>query len=220
MVRASLIAVAPMNFFNLMFAALFLLYAVRDLHIAADVVGLVVGVAASAACSARWSPSGSRRGSGSAGLTRRLPASAAPLVLWPLAQGPMTLVIVTVFVAEFVSGFGVLMLDVSIGAIFAAVIPGTLRSCGPRVQAVDSAPGRSARCSAGCSGRVIGLRPTLLIAALGGLLGFSCCCPRRCLGTGCPRRARAGVRSAAGLAGRLRRRTDGRPGSSSTRSPG
>ncbi len=32
------------------------------------------------------------------------------------------------FAAEFASGFGVMMLDISIGAIFAAVIPDTLRS--------------------------------------------------------------------------------------------
>jgi len=32
------------------------------------------------------------------------------------------------FAAEFGSGFGVMVLDISIGAIFAAVIPDTLRS--------------------------------------------------------------------------------------------
>jgi MFS family permease len=46
LVRASLIAVATINFFNLMFAALYLLYAVRVLHIKAGVVGVLIGVAA------------------------------------------------------------------------------------------------------------------------------------------------------------------------------
>ena len=45
-VRASLMAVAVVNFFNLMFNALYLLYAVRVLHIRAGVVGLLLGVAA------------------------------------------------------------------------------------------------------------------------------------------------------------------------------
>ena len=34
----------------------------------------------------------------------------------------------TPFAAEFGSGFGLMLLDISIGAIFAAVIPDTLRS--------------------------------------------------------------------------------------------
>ncbi len=43
------------NFFNLMFNALYLLYAVRVLHIRPGVVGVLLGVAARwAACSARW----------------------------------------------------------------------------------------------------------------------------------------------------------------------
>ena len=46
LVRASLMAVATINFFNLMFAALYLLYAVRVLHIKAGVVGVLIGVAA------------------------------------------------------------------------------------------------------------------------------------------------------------------------------
>ena len=80
----------------------------------------------------------------------------APLVLWPLAHGGRWLVLGMLFGAEFGSGFGVMMLDISIGAIFAAVIPDTLRA---RVtgafQAVNYGVrplgGRcSARCSAGC----------------------------------------------------------------------
>ena len=95
------------------------------------------------------------------------------------------------FAAEFVSGFGVMVLDISIGAIFAAVIPDTLRS---RVTGAFQAVN-------------YGTRP--LGALLGGLLGHgdraaarrcgsrpsaawpgsSCCCPRRCRGTGCLPRA-------------------------------
>ena len=45
-VRASLIGVATINFFNLMFAALFMLYAVRVLHVRPGVLGLVLGAGA------------------------------------------------------------------------------------------------------------------------------------------------------------------------------
>ena len=53
---------------------------------------------------------------------------AAPLVLWPLARGTMPLVLAMLFAAEFVSGFGLMVLDITIGVIFAAIIPDPLRS--------------------------------------------------------------------------------------------
>ena len=46
LVRASLISAATINFFNLMFGALYLLYAVRVLHIKAGLVGVLIGAAA------------------------------------------------------------------------------------------------------------------------------------------------------------------------------
>ena len=129
LVRASLIAVATINFFNLMFAALYLLYAVRVLHITAGVVGVLLGAAAVGALLGALVTKriAARIGVGWA-YTAGCLLFTAPLVLWPLAHGSMSLVLVMLFVAEFVSGFGVMMLDISIGAIFAAVIPDTLRS--------------------------------------------------------------------------------------------
>ncbi len=44
-VRTSLIVVAVINFFNLMFGALYLLYAVRVLHVRPGVLGLLLGAA-------------------------------------------------------------------------------------------------------------------------------------------------------------------------------
>ena len=93
-------------------------------------------------------------------------------MLWPLAHGRMSLVLVTLFVAEFVSGFGVMVLDISIGAILAAVIPDRLRS---RVtgafQAVNYGTRPLGALLGGLLGSVIGLRPALWIAALGGITG-------------------------------------------------
>jgi hypothetical protein len=37
-------------------------------------------------------------------------------------------VLLMLFAAEFASGFGVMVLDIAIGAIFAAIIPDTMRS--------------------------------------------------------------------------------------------
>jgi hypothetical protein len=152
-VRASLIAVATVNFFNLMFNALYLLFAVRVLHIRPGVAGVLLGAAAvggvvGALVTKRVA---ARIGAGWAYSAGCL-LFTAPLVLWPLARGHLALVLVMLFVAEFGSGFGVMMLDISIGAIFAAVIPDTLRSrVAGAFQGVNYGTRPAGRCSAGCS---------------------------------------------------------------------
>jgi MFS family permease len=91
--------------------------------------------------------------------------------MWPLARGEAALGML--FAAEVVTGFGVMMLDISIGAIFAAVIPDALRS---RVtgafQAVNYGTRPLGALLGGLLGTVIGLRPALWIATLGGITGF------------------------------------------------
>ncbi len=174
LVRASLIAVATINFFNLMFAALYLLYAVRVLHIKAGVVGVLIGAAAVGALlgSVVTKRIAARIGVGWA-YTAGCLLYTAPLVLWPLAHGSHRLVLAMLFAAEFGSGFGVMVLDISIGAIFAAVIPDTLRS---RVtgafQAVNYGTRPLGALLGGLLGSAIGLRPALWVATLGGMAGF------------------------------------------------
>ena len=173
-VRASLIAVATINFFNLMFSALYLLYAVRLLHIGAGQIGVVLGAAAI----------GSVIG---AAVTRRLADRigvgwayaagcalfTAPLLLVPLAGGPRLLVLATLFTAEFISGFGVMVLDISIGSIFAAVIPNELRSrVSGAFQAVNYGTRPLGALLGGLLATLIGLRPALWIATGGGVIGF------------------------------------------------
>ncbi len=223
LVRASLIAVATINFFNLMFAALYLLYAVRVLHITAGLVGVLIGAAAVGALlgSVVTKRIAARIGVGWA-YTAGCLLFTAPLLLWPLAHGGHWMVLAMLFAAEFGSGFGVMVLDISIGAIFAAVIPDTLRS---RVtgafQAVNYGTRPLGALLGGLLGSAIGLRPALWVATLGGLAGFALLLP-----TPLPRyrlpavAASRGGRSGAGLTGGRRRRRGGRPGSSSTRSPG
>ena len=179
LVRASLIAVATINFFNLMFAALYLLYAVRVLHIKAGVVGVLIGAAAVGALlgSVVTKRIAARIGVGWA-YTAGCLLFTAPLVLWPLAHGSHWLVLAMLFAAEFGSGFGVMVLDISIGAIFAAVIPDTLRS---RVtgafQAVNYGTRPLGALLGGLLGSVIGLRPALWVATLGGMAGFALLLP-------------------------------------------
>ena len=173
-VRASLLAVATINFFNLMFFALFILYATRALHVRAGVLGLVLGAAAVG-------------GVLGAALTGRLAAAigvgraflagcvlfTAPLLLVPLARGPLPVVLALLFLAEFGSGFGVMVMDISIGSIFAAVIPDELRSrVSGAFQAVNYGTRPVGGLVGGALGTLIGLRPTLWIATAGGLAGF------------------------------------------------
>jgi MFS family permease len=76
------------------------------------------------------------------------------------------------FLAEFGSGTGVMILDISIGSIFAAVIPGDLRA---RVtgafQAVNYGTRPLGALAAGGLATLTGLRPTLWLAADGATLG-------------------------------------------------
>jgi len=173
-VRASLVAVAVINFFNLMFSALYLLYVVRELHVSAGLIGAVLGAAAiggvlGAAVTKRLAD---RIGVGWA-YAAGCALFTTPLLLVPLAGGPKPLILATLFVSEFVSGFGVMVLDISVGSIFAAVIPDEVRS---RVTGAFMAVNYGTRpvgaLLGGLLGQQLGLRPALWIAAGGGIIGF------------------------------------------------
>ncbi|HEX3491271.1 MAG TPA: MFS transporter [Streptosporangiaceae bacterium] len=173
-VRASLVSVATINFFNFMFFALFVLYATRDLHVRAGLLGLVLGAGAVGGVvgSAVTKAIASSIGVGWAYVAGCV-LFTAPLLLVPLAGGPKPLVLAMLFLAEFGSGFGVMLLDISIGSIFAAVIPDELRA---RVQGAFQAVNYGTRplgaLAGGVLGTLLGLRPALWIATAGGVAGF------------------------------------------------
>ena len=172
--RASLAAVAIINLFNLMFSALFLLFAVRQLHISAGLIGVVLGAAAvggvlGAALTKRIA---GRIGIGWA-YTLGCALFTAPVVLVPLAGGPKPLILAMLFTADFVSGFGVMVLDISVGSIFAAVIPDDVRSrVSGAFQAVNYGTRPVGALLGGALGTLIGIRPALWVAAFGGIVGF------------------------------------------------
>jgi MFS family permease len=90
----------------------------------------------------------------------------------PLASGPRWVVVLMLFLAEFWSGVGVMMLDISAGTIFAALIPDRLRS---RVSGAYSFVNYGVRplgsLAGGVLGSTIGLQPALWIGAIGALTG-------------------------------------------------
>jgi MFS family permease len=172
-VRAKLLSTATINFFNFVFWALFILFATRELAVAPGVLGLVLGAASI----------GGVIGSLVTGrLSRRFGVGPVfvvgsvlfplPLVLVPLADGPRWVVLACLFGAEFGSGFGVMMLDISANAITTALVPDRLRA---RVSGAYMVVNYGVRpigaLVGGALGTWIGLRPTLWIATLGALAG-------------------------------------------------
>jgi MFS family permease len=172
-VRALLGATATINLFNFAFAALFVLYASRALRVPPGTLGAVLGAGAVGGLlgSAVTGRLGRRIGFGPAFLLGCV-LFPAPLLLVPLAGGPRPLVLAALFAAEFGSGLGVMILDISIGSIFAALIPDRLRS---RVQGAYMLVNYGVRplgsLLGGALGSAIGLRPTLWIASGGALTG-------------------------------------------------
>jgi MFS family permease len=172
-VRASLLATATINFFNFVFFALFLLYATRALDISPATLGLVLGAGAVGGLvgSAIATPVARRIGVGPTFVLGCV-VFPAPILLVPLAGGPEWAILACLFVAEFGSGLGVMLLDISAGAIFAAVIPPRLRS---RVSGAYTFVNYGIRVlgslTGGLLGSWLGLRPALWIGAAGALLG-------------------------------------------------
>jgi len=172
--RASLLAASVVNFFNFVFFALFVLYATRYLHVRPGVLGLVLGIGAiggvlGAAVTKRL---GNRFGTGLV-YTVSFGIFAAPMALVPAAAGPHWVILAMLMGSEFLSGFGVMVLDITGGAIYAAVIPHELRS---RVhgafQAVNYGTRPLGALAGGFLGGFLGPRPTLWIAVIGGCLSF------------------------------------------------
>ena len=95
-----------------------------------------------------------------------------PIILVPLADGPMWLILAMLFLAEFGSGLGVMILDISAASIFAALVPPRLRS---RVSGAYTVVNYGVRpvgsVVGGLLGSQLGLRPALWIGTIGATLG-------------------------------------------------
>lgn len=171
--RPTLTAVATLNFFNSGFQALFVLYATRTLDVAAGTLGLVLGTAAvggliGAVAAARI---GRALGVGWA-LFLGCVLFTLPLVLVPLADGPRWLILGMLFVAEFCSGLGVMILDINAGSIMFALTPDRLRSRATGAfNVVNWGIRPLGALVGGALGASIGVRPTLWVATVGALAG-------------------------------------------------
>jgi MFS family permease len=171
--RPSLVAVATLNFFNYGFHALFVLYATRTLDVSAGTLGLVLGAGAvggllGAFLAARI---GRALGVGRAFLLGCV-LFPLPLVFVPLAGGPRWLILGMLFVAEFGSGLGVMILDINAGSMMFALTPDRLRSRATGAfNVVNWGIRPLGALAGGALGTLIGVRPTLWVATLGALAG-------------------------------------------------
>jgi MFS family permease len=173
--RAALLGVATLNLFNFMFFALFMLYATRDLGVRPATLGIVLGAASIGTLAGSFV---------TARISRRFGVGPtfvvgcflfpAPLILIPAAGGPYWFVLALLFVSEFLSGVGLMLLDIMAGSIMAGTVPTALRS---RVSGAFMVVNYGVRplgtTLGGLLGTLIGVRSTLWIATVGALLGLA-----------------------------------------------
>jgi MFS family permease len=171
--RPALCGTATLNFFNYAFWALFLLYATEELGIKAGTLGLVLGVGAfggltGAVVAGRV---GRRIGIGPAFILGMV-LFPAPLLLVPLAGGSEAKILAMLFVAEFLSGLGVMILDVNASAFMIALTPDRLRSRATGAfNFVNWGIRPLGSLAGGALGAALGLRPALWLSSAAALAG-------------------------------------------------
>jgi predicted MFS family arabinose efflux permease len=172
LIRASLLASATLNLFNTGFYALLVLYATRDLGMSAGTLGLALAIGGfgsllGALVVRRLS---SRIGLGWS-LVFGFVLTPAPLLLVPIAAGTGAPALF-VAVAEFFNGMGVMVLDVGLGSLYAALVPDPLRA---RVSGAFLLVNYGVRpigaLAGGLLAAVIGLHTTMWVTAVGALAG-------------------------------------------------
>lgn len=174
-IRPTVLSIATVNLFNYCFAGLFVLYVLKDLSVEPGVLGIALGVGAvgsvlGAVVSARI---GRRIGIGRAWIVGLL-AFPGATVLIPLI-GPelaMPVILAGLFVSEFASGFGVMILDINGGSMLMARTPdrirgrvnGAFRFVNMGVRPIGAVLG-------GVLGELFGVRETLLVVTLASMTG-------------------------------------------------
>ncbi|HEX5990094.1 MAG TPA: MFS transporter [Solirubrobacterales bacterium] len=173
LIRASILGAATLNLFNFGFYGLFVLYATRNLGISPGALGLVMAVGGiGSLIGILLTGRLSRR----IGLGRTLIAgfviTPAPLLLVPAAAGAPSLALPMLAVAELFNGLGLMLLDVGLGALYAAAVPDALRA---RVSGAFLLVNYGVRpigaLGGGLLAGAIGLQTTMWVTAVGALLG-------------------------------------------------
>ena len=171
--RSTLACATTVNFFTFVAnTSLLILFANRVLHLSGGAVGVALGLGASGALlGAVVAPRLARRIGVGRGIAVGAVLFPAPIALIAVAHGPLWLCAVVVALAEFLGGLGVMLFDVNLNSLQAAVIHDAVRS---RVSGAYTTVNYGIRPLGALVGGVlagtIGMRPTLLVAAVGGAM--------------------------------------------------
>ncbi len=170
--RWSLACATTVNLFTFMAAALVILFASRELDLGAGVIGLAFGIGATGGLvGAVAAPRLADRFGVGPMICFGAVMFPLPIALIPLAHGPVLADTLLLGAAEFLSGFGVMCFDVNLNSLQASVITDDVRS---RVAGAFSTINYGIRplgaVLGGVLGTYLGLRPTLVVAAVGGAL--------------------------------------------------
>jgi predicted MFS family arabinose efflux permease len=168
-VRPLLAATATLNLFSFMVMALYALYATRSLGVRPSELGLVLGLGAigGIAGAAVTSRIVRRVGVGAA-FAAGCVLYPAPMLFVPLAGGPHALVLAALLAESVGATFGVMIVDITAGAILAAAVPEGLRArMTGAFQLVNYGVRPLGALAGGALGATIGIRPTLLVAVAG-----------------------------------------------------
>lgn len=172
--RASLGCATTLNFFGFFATALVVLFASRELGLSAGTIGLALGIGATGGLvGALVAPR----------LAQRFPVGwvialggvgfSGSVAIVALAGGPIWVRVGALAAAEFVGGFSIMCFDVPLNSLQAMVIPDFMRS---RVAGAFSSINYGVRplgaVLGGLLGEWIGIRPTLIISAAGGVFAI------------------------------------------------
>ena len=173
LIRPELLCVATINLFNLVFHAIFVLYATRELGVEPGLLGLILGAGAVGGIIGALIATRVERliGIGPA-FTLGAVLFPLPLILVPLASGSELRIAIMLGAAEFFCSVGVMILDVNAGSITFLRTPdrirartsGTFRFVNYGIRPIGALLG-------GALGTAIGLHTTLWIGVLGALAG-------------------------------------------------
>jgi MFS family permease len=171
--RPTLLCFATINLFNLGLWAIVVLYFADELGLSAATIGLLLGAAAvGGVIGALTAPAVGRRIGMGPAVTLGAVLFTVPLLLFPLADGPRPLLLGMLFAGEFLSGVGVMLLDIQGNSLTLLLTPEAMRA---RQLATFKFVNYGVRpigaLAGGLLGEAIGLREALLVTAIGGSLG-------------------------------------------------
>jgi MFS family permease len=174
--RSSLACCTTLNFFSMAVGSLVILYASRNLHLPAGVIGLALGVGAvGGVVGAVLAPRVSAR----LGVGRTVALGAlvfaCPAAMLPLAHGLADTTGRAAVLAgvELVSGAGIMLFDTNLNSLQAVVTPDAMRS---RAAGAFSTINYGARpmgaLAGGVAAQIVGVGPTIVGAAVAGSLSW------------------------------------------------